>query len=304
MQPSTVNTQGPDSAARRVRYVIITPARNEGRYLQKTIESIRAQTLRPEKWVIVNDGSTDDTRQIIDAAMKQHSWILAVHRPDRGFRKAGGGVIEAFYDGYRLVAGEPWDFLVKLDGDLSFETGFFARSVDHFYADPKLGIGGGTICGDRDGVLVEEATGDPAFHVRGATKIYRRACWESIGGLLQAPGWDTLDEIKANMSGWRTYTFRELQLHHHRHTGGADGSWRDWTKNGMANYITGYHPVFMFFKCLKRAFSEASLTAPAALGWGFLSGYLKRVPRTEPAVIRYVRREQVKRLMFRPSLWS
>jgi len=288
----------------KVRYIIITPVRNEEKYLQGTIESVASQTLRPALWVIVNDGSTDNTRNIIDRAAAAYPWIKAVHRADRGFRKPGGGVIEAFYDGYALAAGEAWDFIVKLDGDLSFDSTFFERSFERFETDGALGVGGGTICGLREGVLVEEAKGDPAFHVRGATKMYRRACWEAIGGLVKAPGWDTLDEIKANMSGWRTYTFRDLKLHQHRHTGAAEGLWKDWVKNGLANYITGYHPVFMFFKCLKRGFSEISLTAPAGLGWGFLSGYLKRVPRTEPDVIRYVRREQVKRLLLQPSLWS
>ena len=288
----------------KVLYIIITPVRNEEKYLQGTIESVASQTLRPALWVIVNDGSTDNTRNIIDRAAAAYPWIKAVHRADRGFRKPGGGVIEAFYDGYALAAGEAWDFIVKLDGDLSFDSTFFERSFERFETDGALGVGGGTICGLREGVLVEEAKGDPAFHVRGATKMYRRACWEAIGGLVKAPGWDTLDEIKANMSGWRTYTFRDLKLHQHRHTGAAEGLWKDWVKNGLANYITGYHPVFMFFKCLKRGFSEISLTAPAGLGWGFLSGYLKRVPRTEPDVIRYVRREQVKRLLLQPSLWS
>jgi glycosyltransferase involved in cell wall biosynthesis len=287
-----------------VQYVIVTPVRNEAQHLRETINAVLTQTLRPRKWVIVNDGSTDHTGQLIGVASREHSWIQAIHRPDRGFRKSGGGVIEAFYDGYALVSREPWDFLVKLDGDVSFAPLYFESSFARFQADPKLGIGGGTICGSKGDRLVEESTGDPAFHVRGATKIYRRACWEALGGLVQAPGWDTLDEVKANMLGWRTCTFRDLKLHHFRHAGGADGSWKNWVKNGLANYITGYHPLFMSLKCVKRAVSERSLTIPAGLGWGYLKGYLKRVPRTEPEVIRYVRREQIKRLLFRPSLWG
>jgi glycosyltransferase involved in cell wall biosynthesis len=286
------------------RYVIISPVRNEEEYLPKMIDAVGSQTLRPQKWVIVNDGSIDHTRQIIDVAAKQHSWIQPVHRPDRGFRKSGGGVIEAFYDGYKLVADEPLDFIVKLDGDLSFEASYFARCFERFEADRKLGIGGGTICSATNGELAAEAKNDPPFHVRGATKIYRQECWQEIGGLIKAPGWDTVDEIKANMLGWKTYTFADVKLQHHRHTGTADGTWKDWVKNGLANYITGYHPLFMLIKCGKRSFSEASPKVGAALGWGFLSGYLKRVPRIEREVIRYVRREQLKRLLLQPSLWS
>ena len=285
-------------------YAIITPARNEGQYLQKTIDCVSGQTLRPLAWVIVNDGSTDNTREIIDSAAKQYPWIKGVHRPDRGFRQNGGGVIEAFYEGYSLVTEEKWDYLVKLDADLTFGPDYFASSFDRFIQDPKLGIGGGVICDEIDGILVEESAGDPPFHVRGATKIYRQACWEALGGLIKAPGWDTLDEIKANMLGWKTGTFRDLKLHQHRKTGGADGCWKNWVKNGLANYITGYHPVFMLAKCVRRGIHTGSVAIAAGLGWGFLSGYLKRLPKAEPKLVRYVRQEQVKRLLLRRSLWT
>jgi len=285
-------------------YAIITPVRNEGQYLQKTIGSVVAQTVRPLKWIIVNEGSTDNTKQLIDEAAKQHSWIRAVHRPDRGFRNPGGGVIEAFYDGYRLLDEEPWDYLVKLDGDLSFAPVFFASCLARFNADPRLGIGGGTICGDVHGTLLEESSGDPPFHVRGATKIYRRACWRAIGGPIQSPGWDTLDEVKANMLGWRTYDFPELKLLHYRYTGNADGVWKNWVKNGRANYIVGYHPLFMFFKCVRRLFERPYVIVAAGLWYGFMTGYIFRIPRNqEPEVIRYLRREQLQRLLFRPSIW-
>jgi len=200
-------------------YVIVTPARNEGHYLPKTIEAVAAQTIRPRQWIIINDGSTDHTGLIIDAAARRYPWIKAAHRRDRGFRNAGGGVIEAFYEGFELIGEGPWDYLVKLDGDLSFDRCYFASSMQHFAADPKLGIGGGTVCGEVKGVLTEESKGDPAFHVRGASKIYRRACWEEIGGLIKAPGWDTLDEVKANMLGWKTYRFPALKLTHSQCSG-------------------------------------------------------------------------------------
>ena len=297
---STINSQPATG-----RYVVITPARNEGSHLQKTIDSVVAQTLPPQKWIIVNDGSTDDTQQIIGAAAKQHSWIQAVHRPDRGFRQQGGGVIEAFYDGFRLLGDEPWDYLVKLDADLSFTPDFFASCVARFDADPRLGIGGGTICGEVNGILAKESQGDPPFHVRGATKIYRRACWQAIGGLIQAPGWDTLDEVKANMLGWKTCSFPELKLLHHRYTGRADGAWKNWVKNGRANYIVGYHPLFMFCKCARRLFERPYGVVAAGLWCGYVTGYLSRIPRIqEPEVICYLRRQQLRRLSFRPSIWA
>jgi len=286
-------------------YVVITPARNEAEHLPKTIAAIASQTITPAKWIIVNDGSTDQTKDLIDAAAKQHPWIEGVHRADRGFRKAGGGVIEAFYDGYARAKDVPWEFVVKLDGDLSFEPTFFERCFQRFEADPKLGLGGGTICNDLTGKLEPEAKGDPPFHVRGATKIYRRACWEAIGGLLKAPGWDTLDEIKANMLGWRTYTFPELPMHHYRIAGGADGAWKNWVKNGRANYITGYHPLFMMVKCAQRFFRPPYAVAGLGLFTGFWGGYLRRTSQIDdPKLIRYLRQQQVNRLLGKENIWT
>lgn len=286
------------------RYIVITPARNEAENIPHTIRSMVGQSLRPSRWVIVNDGSTDTTGAIIDAAAREHDWITAVHRPDRGYRKQGGGVVETFYDGYARIAQEPWEYLLKFDADLSFEPDYFARCLRKFTEDPKLGIGGGMISHEVAGRLVSESPGDPAFHVRGATKIYRRECWEAIGGLLQAPGWDTIDELKANMLGWTTRTFADIPLRHHRYTGSADGTWKNVVKFGLANYITGYHPLFMLVKCCKRAVQPPYGVGAAGLAWGFCKGYLQGVARVpDPELIRYVRRQQLNKLLLKPSLW-
>jgi biofilm PGA synthesis N-glycosyltransferase PgaC len=298
-----------------MNYVVITPVRNEAEHLPKTIESMTGQTVRPQLWVIVNDGSTDSTGQIAEAAAAQHSWIRAVHRPDRGFRKSGGGVIEAFYDGYAVIAGqkstvdahlpaERWDFLAKLDGDLVFEPDYFNKCLAHFQSDPQLGIGGGRVYSNFDGTFRDDSPGDPMFHVRGATKIYRRATWEAIGGLLASPGWDTLDELKANMLGWKTYSFHELNVRQLKPTGSADGTWKNWVKNGLANYIAGYHPLFMVSKCLRRLLCKPYGIGAAGLFCGFVSGYWKRIPQVpDKNLIRYVRRQQLDRLCLRDSLW-
>jgi len=286
-------------------YAVITPVRDEGEHLPDTIESMASQSIRPSLWVVVNDGSSDDTGTVAEAAAAKYSWVRVVHRPDRGFRKAGGGVVEAFYDGYKMAGNVPWDFLVKLDGDLSFKPSYFQSCIQRFERDPSLGLGGGTICNDVGGVWVAEAKGDPPFHVRGATKIYRRACWEAIGGLLRAPGWDTLDEFKANMLGWKTYSFRELKLLHHRIAGEVDGAWKNWFKNGRANYISGYHPLFMMLKCTQRMFKKPYGVAGLGLMSGFASGYLNDLPQVEDrALIGYVRRQQLNRLLFRDNLWD
>ena len=287
------------------RYIVITPARNEGEFLHSLIDSIVKQTVRPQQWIIVDDGSADNSCVIALADEKQHHWISVVRRTDRGLRNPGAGVVEAFSDGLARVKSSDWDYLVKLDADLSFESVYFERCLGRFKNDLKLGIGGGTICQKMGEVLVTEAPGDPVFHVRGATKIYRRQCWESIGGLLPAPGWDTIDEYKANMLGWTTYTFPEMKVWHHRKAGAAHGTWKNWVKNGLANYVAGYHPLFMGFKCGKRAFSKPYGIGALGLLVGFLGGYLRRVPQVDDSdLIRYVRSQQLKRLSFQRSLWS
>ena len=293
-------------------YVIITPVRNEGPHFPQTIESVLSQTLRPCVWVIVDDGSTDITPQLIESAAARHPWIHAVHRTDRGFHHQGGGVIEAFYDGYARLStfnSQPsttqWDFLVKLDGDLSFAKSYFEVCFAKFALDPRLGIAGGTIYCRVNGATIEDSPGDPSFHVRGATKIYRRATWDAIGGLVRAPGWDTLDEVKANMLGWKTCSFPDLRVFQLKPTGAADGSWRNWVKNGRANYITGYHPLFMLLKCFKRIFQAPYGLAALGLFSGFCAGYLKRIPQVpDPDLVRYLRSQQMNRLLGKQSLWS
>ena len=285
------------------RYIVITPVRDEEAYLKSTMDSMFAQTIRPIEWVIVNDGSTDGTAQILDRYASQHSWVRAVHRENRGFRKSGGGVMEAFNAGYAALEHSNWQFLVKLDGDLAFEPGYFQSCFRHFEQDPQLGIGGGTICHVQNGLNQAESV--PHFHVRGATKIYRRECWDQIGGLWPAPGWDTIDEVKANMLGWRTQSFPELELVHHRLTGSADGRWGGLVKNGRANYISGYHPVFMLAKCLRRLGRRPDFLGSLALGYGFVTGYLKRIPQVnDPQLITYIRHQQMNRLRGGETIWQ
>jgi glycosyltransferase involved in cell wall biosynthesis len=284
------------------RYVVITPVRDEEEHLQSTIESMIRQTVLPTEWVIVDDGSKDGTGKIIDEYASRYSWIKAVHRTDRGFRKAGGGVVDAFNDGYRALASSDWDFMTKFDGDLTFEPDYFAKCFDEFYRDDKLGVGGGVICYvDGDKKRFEEA---PAFHVRGATKIYRKACWDGIGGFLPAPGWDTMDEVKANSLGWSTRSFPHLHLVHHRDTGSADGLWPTLVKYGRANYICGYHPLFMLSKCIVRLVRKPYIIGSIGLMYGFVSGYLTHVPQVDDrAAIAYLRGQQIGRLIGRESIW-
>jgi biofilm PGA synthesis N-glycosyltransferase PgaC len=288
-----------------INYVVVTPVRNEAKHVQFTIDSMISQTVRAAHWVIVNDGSSDETGRIAEEAARVHRWIRVVNRADRGFRNPGGGIVDAFYEGYRLIEEEPWNYVVKLDGDLSFRPDYFEKCFAHFEVDQQLGITGGTICAERGGVLEVEAKNDPAFHVRGATKIYRRGCWLGIGGLIHASGWDTMDEVKANMLGWNTRTISGINAIHHRLTGAASGAWKDRTKNGTGCYITGYHPLFMLLKCLKRMGEKPYIVGGCGFLFGFLKGYVKQIPQVEDkALIRYFRQQQMNRLMGRKSLWG
>jgi biofilm PGA synthesis N-glycosyltransferase PgaC len=285
------------------RYVIVTPVRDEAKYVAATIESVTAQTIRPVEWIIVNDGSTDRTGDIIDRYSAEFSWIRVVHRSNRGFRKAGGGVVEAFYDGFNALHSDDWEFIVKLDGDLTFSPEYFERCFERFSERPRLGIGGGEIYHDVEGDLKREA--NPKFHVRGATKIYRRPCWEAIGGLWVAPGWDTIDEVKANMLGWETSSFEDLRLLHHRFTGSADGKLRDRIKHGIACYVSGYHPLFVGASCVYRLFQKPYFIGSVAICYGYVKGFCTRTPQVNDArLIHYTRAQQLRRLCGMQTIWK
>jgi biofilm PGA synthesis N-glycosyltransferase PgaC len=307
------------------RYVVISPVRDEAQYLERTIRSMLHQTVRPAQWILVNDGSSDETGQIIDRWASEQPWILGVHRSesslhrletanrtdkevggsgrDRGNRAQDAKEIKAFYEGFEKITARDWEFLVKLDGDISFVPEYFEKCFAEFDANPELGIGGGEICNLVDGEWKVEP--NPRFHVRGATKIYRRACWEQMSGVPQSPGWDTVDEVKANMLGWKTRSFPELPVRHYRFTGAANGSWRNAVKNGMWSYISGYHPLYMLFRCIKQLFHAPYLTGSVGLLCGYVQGYVRRIPQIDDKdLIRYLRDQQLRRLSFRASIWT
>lgn len=284
-------------------YVIITPVRDEEKYIEATIQSVVAQRILPREWVIVDDGSRDRTRSIVQGYVDRHPWIRLLHREDRGFRQSGAGVVEAFYHGYNSLLSDDWNFVVKLDGDLSFQPDYFEKLFGKFASQPELGIAGGNLFHSVNGQLQLEK--GPRFHVRGATKVYRRACWTAIGGLLTAPGWDIVDETKANMLQWTTESFDDLPVLHHRFTGTAESKWRDQVKNGKAYYVAGYHPLFMAAKCIYRLAAKPYIVGSAAMAYGFVSGYIRRAPRVvDQALIRYTRRQQLRRLYGRDSIWK
>ena len=288
---------------RQPKYVVISPVRDEGDYIANTIRSVVGQTIPPANWVIVDDGSRDATGAIIDDVARRYPWVKSIHRADRGRRVPGTGVMESFYDGYQALTVTDWDCIVKLDGDVGLPPDYFERCFQRMRADPRLGICGGVMYRLVNGT--EELEQHPLVHVRGPIKLYRRDCWNAIGGLIQAPGWDTVDELQANRLGWRTRSFPDLAVIHYRATGAAAGAWRDSMKNGTADYVSGYHPVFMAAKCVHRLLTRPYVVVGVGQAVGYVSGYLRRLPQVpDRALISYVRQQQMLRLFGRRSIWT
>jgi len=283
-----------------MRYVVVSPVRNEAEFIEKTIRSMIQQTIKPMEWVIVNDGSSDETAEIVARYAKEHPWIKLVNREDRGTRQRGKGVVETFYKGHETLT-LPYDFIVKLDGDLSFGPTYFESLGRRFASNPKLGIGGGGVYEKLDGqnwVLEDPSRG----HVRGPTKVYRRACFEAIGGLVPALGWDGVDEWKALTLGWEVQSFPELKVFHYRITGAATGSLKSRIEQGDGAYYMGYHPLFLIARGVQYIFMRPCLIGGIAMIIAYFTAGLRgreRLP--DPAVIRYVRRTQLKKLL---GLWA
>jgi glycosyltransferase involved in cell wall biosynthesis len=285
------------------KYVIVSPIRDEETYIEETIRCVLRQTMLPAEWIIVDDGSRDATGAIIDRYASRHAVIKALHRRDRGQRVPGTGVMEAFYDGYHSLSSADWDFIVKLDGDVGLPDDYFEQCFARFREDPRLGMCGGVMYRIEDGV--EKLESHPLLHVRGPIKLYRRPCWDAIGGLIKAPGWDTVDEIQANRLGWKTRSFPDIKVIHYRPTGAAQGVWKDSVKNGRSDYISGYHPLFMAAKCAQRLFRRPFGAVGLGQAYGYVTGYLNGIPRVQDqGLIRYIRQQQMRRLLGLESIWK
>jgi len=285
------------------RYVVITPARDEAQYLPETIASLQSQTIPPSEWIIVDDGSSDATPAIADNASAQTPWIRVVHREDRGHRAAGIGVVTAFYAGLDTVTATDWEFLVKLDADVRLEPDYFERCLDRFARNPRLGMGGGTFYNPTAAGGFEEERA-PGFHVRGGSKIYRRECWDDIGGIIRMTGWDACDDVKANRLGWQTESFPDIIVRQLRQTGDAAGQWDNWVKNGRACFIVGYDPMFLIARAVTRLARRPGPTSAAGLLVGYFGAWARGVPRIDdPETIRYLRSQQRRRLMGRSTIW-
>jgi glycosyltransferase involved in cell wall biosynthesis len=281
-------------------YLSITPVRDEERFLPGLIASMVSQTRRPERWLLIDDGSADATPAIIEEAARVHRWIEPRHLPRERVRRPGGeSVIMQF------LPPEAWrdvDFIARFDADLTFDSDYIERLLAEFARQPRLGIASGTLLEPgSDGAWREVVT--PTFHTRGPSKLYSRPCFAAIGGLEPGLGWDTIDEIRAIMHGFVTRSFRHIHAWHHRPTGSARGMSRGRFNAGRAAYQAGYSPVFMGARVLRHLAIGRPLQGVAMLA-GFADGYLRRAKRAaSPDVVRFVRTQQMRRLFAMESRW-
>jgi biofilm PGA synthesis N-glycosyltransferase PgaC len=268
-------------------YALITPARNEAADLPRLIECVAAQTLRPLRWLIVDNGSIDETPDIACRAAAADPIVRVLVVPGETVPTRGGPVARAFMAGYDALDVRP-DVVVKLDADMSMEPDYFERLIAKFAVDPALGIAGGTCYELEDGEWrPRHVTG---ARVRGGSRAYRRACLDDVLPLENRPGWDGIDELKAIARGWTTTSFTDLRIRHHRPVGRRDESRRKRLfAVGKAAYYSGYRPSYLLLRSLYRARKEAMALMMIV---GYASAALRREPRCEPAVLGYIRSQQ------------
>lgn len=286
-----------ESAGSR-RYVVILTARDEAKYLQGTVDSLAGQTVPPAELVIVNDGSRDETGPIADAAAARHAWVHVVHRPDRGERKVGGGVIEAFYAGHEAIRSTDYDYLCKLDGDLTLPPRYFERIMEKMDADPRLGGASGKVFNPVGDGFKEERIIDDM--VSGAVNFWRRACWEQIGGYVRMVMWDGIAVHRARMFGWKASSFREdeLRIIHHRLMGSSHRSvFHGRLRWGRGQWFMGCHPLYIFASGINRMRERPYVIGGLLIIAGYFQGMLQGLERyDDPEFRRHLHRWQLERL--------
>ena len=279
------------------KYVLITPARNEAAYIEQTIISVVNQTLRPVKHIIVSDGSTDDTDVIAKQYASRYDFIDFLRR--EGDKKANfKSKVFAFNSGVELLQGIPYTFIGNLDADISFGPNYFENILKKFNEFPKLGIAGGQIWENRQGTLC--MMNNSLNSVAGAVMFFDRRCFEEIGGYvaMEMGGEDTSAEIKARAKGWVVQTFLDIKVTHNKPMlSQSKNHFESKFKQGMSNYILGYHPLFQIFICLYRMGEKPFVFGSLSIFAGFCWAKFKRLKHSVPQeVVSFLRKEQLCRL--------
>jgi len=280
-------------------YVIVTPARNEADYIERTIKSVLAQSVRPLKWVIVSDGSTDGMDDIVRKYAAEHSWIELVRMPERRERHFSGKV-HAFNAGYARMAGLQYDVIVNLDGDTSFDEDYFSLLLQKLAQDPQLGLVGGRLVDARSNQDYYDYKFTQIEHVSGACQIFRRGCFEEVGGYqpLKTGGIDLVAVLSARAKGWQTRTFTEKPYYHHRPMNGAQmKGMRERLHTGRKDYLLGSHPAWELFRSLYKMKDKPYVLGGFLVLIGYLWPLLRQVERTIPSDLLELRqKEQMQRL--------
>ena len=278
-------------------YVVVTPVKDERAFVERTLDSVCKQTARPECWVIVDDGSTDGTREILEHFAAAHPWIRLARVEGGGPRQTGSRVIQNFQTGYELIRGEAFDFVVKLDCDLDIPPDYFEKLLHKFHQNPTLGIASGIYLEQREGEWVPISM--PSYHAAGAMKMVRAECYRDIGGFVASPGWDAVDEIRAQVKGWKTGHFSDLRVLHLKDEGSGVGFRRMSAMSGEIHYLTGGGPLFFFVK----AFHRLLFGRPLVVGSiAMIVAYLKCVVRRPSKLVNAEEAKYYRRMLNRRML--
>jgi len=277
-------------------YVLVTPARNEAKFIELTLKSVVAQTVRPMKWVIVSDGSSDGTDEIVGRYAAEHPWIELLRMSERSERHFAGKVI-AFNAGWERVKHLPYRIIGSLDADVSFEEDYFDFLLTKFVANPMLGVGG-TPFTEGNGTYDFRFTS--IEHVSGACQLFRRECFDAIGGYkpIRGGGIDLVAVVTSRMRGWQTRTFPERICFHHRRMGSAmNTGLKLLFKGGQKDYRLGGHPVWQVFRCFYQMRNPPYILGGVLRFTGYYFALTTRRPRDVSAEFRAFRgREQMQRL--------
>ena len=257
------------------RYVVISPCRNEMAYMRRTLDSVIAQTVPPALWVVVDDGSTDGSRELLAEYAEKHDWIRVVVKPDRGHRAVGPGVIDAFYFGLETVS-EEFPYLCKLDLDLDLPHRYFEALLERMEADRRIGTCSGKPYIRRGGELVSERRGDEMSV--GMTKFYRRECFEAIGGFVKEVMWDAIDCHKARQLGWRAVSWDEpeLRFEHLRPMGSSQTSiYTGRRRHGFGQYFMGSDPLYFAATAVFRGLEPPYILGGLSMIQGYMGAWLR-----------------------------
>jgi len=283
------------------RYALVSPCRNEAAFMRRTLDSIVAQSELPAALIIVDDGSSDDTAAIAAEFSASHPWISVHTRADRGSRRVGGGVIEAFNDGYDQLDLQSIDYVCKLDMDLILPPTYFADLMDRMESDPKLGTCSGKpfYHHPETGVPTSEFCGSEMSV--GMTKFYRLPCFQDIGGFVSEAGWDGIDCHVCRMRGWwaEAYDDPQLAFEHLRPMGSSQVNiWHGRVRNGRSLWFLGTHPIYMLAIGIFRLPKRPRLIGAMGMMWGYLKAWLARTPQYgDTAYRRFVHRYQLRALI-------